>query len=95
MNDDSLTRVCEDLLQLRDEVAQSEFRPSAEDICHRLTAAVTRIEACYSQPQQGVSDGKEVDGGGIREESGSPPPRTRRPRGRKDSSKETGASGAE
>lgn len=56
MSDDTLTKVCEDLLQLRDEVAQSEFRPSAETICERLGVIASRIdllEACYSQPHSG------------------------------------------
>ena len=62
MSDDTLTNVCEDLLQLRDEVAQSEFRPSADTICDRLGVLASRVElleACYSQPQSGGADGSQ------------------------------------
>ena len=59
MTDDRLTTICEDLIALRDDVADNERRPSATDICRRLTTAITRIEACYALPQSGGASGSE------------------------------------
>jgi hypothetical protein len=46
---DTLTAVCEDLIQLRDEIADSEFRPAADEIMARLTLITQRIEAIITE----------------------------------------------
>lgn len=56
--DDSLTAICADLLQLRDEIADTTFRPPADEICARLTLIASRIDALSVIP---LPDARESD----------------------------------
>ena len=92
---DSLTAICEDLLQLRDEIADPTYRPAADEICARLTLIASRVEALDSQHGRfsEAAYGKEVDGEGVREASGSAPSGIGRAGGEEYPGEEAGAGG--